>query len=159
MRRTSKASDAYAELIENRWYQEYLPQWNSRLKWNQMDSEQLKNDELEWSVADSSKCGQYKKTDTSSRSVPRIRWYREILDCTKKIWCLEETISEAGTDILRGVFREAKQFGNIEPVQSFMPSLRKRRENKTRRHSCYTQTLFKCLYGTSPHCLFKSDKL
>ena len=62
MMKTSKASEAYAEFIENRWCQEYLPQWNSRLKWNQMYSQQLKNGELVWSVDDSSKCGQYKKT-------------------------------------------------------------------------------------------------
>ena len=99
------------------------------------------------------------QNDTSSKSVPQIRWYREILDRTKKIWCLEETISEAANSILQGVFREAKQVGNIEPVQSFMPSLRKQRQNETQKHSCYTQTLFKCLYSTGSHCLFKSDKL
>ena len=43
--------------------------------------------------------------------------YSEIFDRTEKTWCLEETTSEAGTNILERVFGEAKQAGMLSQIR------------------------------------------
>ena len=60
LRRVFRVSQAYADMIWNRWNREYLPQWNERSKWNKEEVRQLEVNDLVWIVDDNVKRAHYK---------------------------------------------------------------------------------------------------
>ncbi len=102
MRKVFRASQAYAEMIWCRWSREYLPQWNSRSKWNQMQEHKLEVSDSVWLVEDNI------EIESRIRNKFKKSTQADMISSGQR-WSIRETCGETGTTVLQAVFCGSKQ--------------------------------------------------
>ena len=94
-RKLFRQTQAYADLIWNRFRKEYVPLLNNRSKWKQESKQAITTGDLVWIIEDSDKRGQYVLGRVVD--VNWIRWCCPVCFYPDKRWYIHPTSSETGS--------------------------------------------------------------